>query len=258
MALQASDDWVISLYMVLCSYTITTTTDESAMSKLADMTNNESFGGCELASSVLGDVNVLIGINGSGKTTLLNNLREQIQSNENAASVWSVGAYDLAELEEAVASAWGDIIEGDADYLEDAMALIKHAYPMVDAVVAHEHRDELNVRIDGKMRHIKFMGTGFNTLLTLIALVSFTTDGYLIVDDFGTGLHLDTTDNAGEFLVKHCRKNNTQLFVATHCPSALSSFQSNAGEYGAKLVLINVDAVHKRGHGLVDGHVIDR
>lgn len=230
------------------------------MNKLQALTNGANVGCSNLASSELGDTNIFIGINGGGKSTLLASIRKQILashddelSDPNICMIDAEGLYDEDGL---ISGAWQTIINHCPERLERVLKLIEDTYPMVKSISVSNKDGMLYAEVEDSQVQAAKMGAGFMMLTSLVAAMFVSKNGYVIIDDFGTGLHLDATDHVCDFIVEDSMKNNIQIFVATHCPSALTALKHATDEQSAKRAVFSAESAYLLPDAIVDVKVL--
>lgn len=231
------------------------------MNKLQLLTNNANFGNSNLPSAALGDINILIGINGGGKTTLLQSLRNQIIDNrEHNATDGNIYWYGDEYIEDELAlinGNWLDIIEDKGELLDEATKLIKSIYPSVVGMVINPDDDALYVEFENNWTYFEEMGAGFIALMRIIVGVQIAKNGYLIIDNLGNGLHLDSTSKVCKFIMDAITWSDMQVFISTHCPSCLSSLKSRNSEIDIDTTLINVKSAYQLPNHVIDACVLE-
>lgn len=227
------------------------------MNKLQARTENANVGQSNVSSSELGDVNVIIGVNGSGKSGLLKSIRTQVlDSRKRYADLCCIGGDDSHNEIGMVIGAWIAMASERPSDFKTGVVLVKDIYPLVTDILGDEDGEHLYAVINGQQVSVEKMGAGFFSLISVVAAMFVGAGGFVLIDDFGTGLHLDTTCDVSNFITNRCEEDKTQVFIATHCPSALSSLQSAVGESRLDFRVINVKSIHELYHGGIDAAVV--
>ena len=230
------------------------------MNNLQALTGGANLATSNLASSAISDINILIGSNGGGKTTLLNRLRDQIiMGRENSDLNTQVALIkEGAEFDSDywVSYEWSRIIRKDPYYLSKSLALIQDSYPIVESLFISDFDDELYAKLDDNLISAYGMGAGFQALSTIAAALFIGKGGFACIDNLGQGLHIDKSESVARFIIEDALKNNTQVFVSTHCPSVLSAFQTVCKELDTHLTLINVKSAYQLPNDVIDVEVL--
>ena len=230
------------------------------MNNLQALTGGANLATSNLASSDLSGVNVLIGINGSGKTVLLERIRAQIiDSRVNTDLITNVASMredEVFDEDVHISGAFKDMVDYDPDYMSKALALIQDIYPFISEVYVDECDDYLYAATEHTSIDVTIMGAGFVSLLSIIANVFIAKGGFLCLDGLGRGLHISASESVARFIIENALKNNTQVFVSTHCPSVLNAFQTVCKELNTHLTLINVKSAYQLPNDVIDVEVL--
>ena len=84
-----------------------------------------------------------------------------------------------------------------------------------------------------KRVRLSSMGDGINRILTIILSLLNAKDGYLLLDEFETGLHYSVQKQLWEIIFLLADELNVQVFVTSHSTDCLRTFsQTNTNEKG--------------------------
>jgi AAA15 family ATPase/GTPase len=95
-----------------------------------------------------------------------------------------------------------------------------------------------------KLLPINIMGDGIRRILSILAAVSDTQDGILLIDEIENGLHYSTLKILWKALLKAVEVYHVQLFVTTHsneCIEALSSLCDNTNQKFDNICLYRIE-----------------
>lgn len=230
------------------------------MNKLQKLTNDADVGTSNLPSATLGDINILIGINGGGKTTLLESIYRQIKNGQDCkgedANICFLRDGDSEGELVTITSAWHSIIDEKGRYLSDALELIQSVYPNVLDLFIFDDDQMLYAGFTDNQIYFEDMGAGFISLIRIIASVWLASNGYLLIDNLGRGLHIDSSSDVSEFIINNAAKDNTQVFISTHCPSCLSAFNNRDDSSGIETKLVNVKSAYQMLNHVVDAEIL--
>ena len=240
------------------------------MNGLQELTNNGNTGTSNLSATELGDINIFIGINGGGKSTLLRSIRHQIlerRENERPTNQCTDlcmfngmldgdlknGGLNFSE----VSDAWGMMIERHPKMLKKALDMVKAINPSVIDVTINEDDQYLYATLVHGECFGESMGSGFVAAVSIAAAMFYAAGGFLLIDDLGTGLHLDSADDIADYIVEAAQDTNTQVFVATHDPSILSALKNASDKTGAKRLLTDVKSAYQLPNDTIDVKVLN-
>lgn len=229
------------------------------MNNLQKLTDNAGFGDSNLASEELGDINILIGINGGGKTTLLESVYRQINgvlsSTNSNMNVCFLREENIEDDEAEIISVFNSIINEKGRYLNNTLELIQSIYPsIVDLSVSYDDR-MLYVHFEDSKVPFNAIGAGFYNIVRIIVGVWRARGGYILIDNLGRGLHLDSTDKVCDYIIESVAQDNTQAFISTHCPTCLSAFRSDGVETALKTTVIDVKSAYQLPNDVIDAEI---
>lgn len=229
------------------------------MNNLQTLTDSAAFGDSNLVSENLGDINILIGINGGGKTTLLESVYCQIKSfqdrTDNNVNICFLREENIEDHEAEIISVFNAIINGKGRHLNNTLELIQSIYPsIVDFSVSYDDR-MLYVHFKDSKIPLNAMGAGFYSIVRIIAGVWLAKGGYLLIDNLGRGLHLDSTDKICDYIIESVAQDNTQVFISTHCPTCLSAFRSGDVESDLETTVITVKSAYQLPNNIIDAEI---
>ena len=95
--------------------------------------------------------------------------------------------------------------------------------------------------------NIDDLGAGMRVALRIFMAASLTTNGALLLEEFDAYQHVSSLPKFARALVKLAKKNQTQLFLATHSEETINGFietaQSEEVEFGLVQTSLSSDGV---------------
>ena len=82
------------------------------------------------------------------------------------------------------------------------------------------------------------MGEGIQRIFALALAMSTASNGYLLIDEFETGLHHSVQADVWRAVFKLAHEWNVQVFATTHSWDCIEAFQETAAEYDEDARLI--------------------
>lgn len=89
------------------------------------------------------------------------------------------------------------------------------------------------------------MGDGFRRALAIALAIPAAQNGFLLIDEIETALHVSVLDKLFPWLMRTCKAYNVQLFATTHSLEAVSSMLNSAESLSPEAVA----AYHLERHG---------
>lgn len=87
-----------------------------------------------------------------------------------------------------------------------------------------------------KRVRLSSMGDGMNRILTIILALLNAKDGFLLIDEFGSGLHYSVQTKLWEIVFSLSKKHNVQVFATTHSNDCIKSFVQADNDNQGKLI----------------------
>lgn len=158
----------------------------------------------------------------------------QISRNENAALFDKIA---LTELEPEIIKAL-NIIEPnieDINFLNDDYTRYSNFNPA-------QRIPYIVFKGSAKKVRLSSMGDGINRVLTIILALLNSKDGYLLVDEFDSGLHHSVQNKLWEITYNLSEKLNVQVFATTHSNDCIKSFvEADTNNAGKLIRLENIE-----------------
>lgn len=122
-------------------------------------------------------------------------------------------------------SLWSDVVQ--ADLKTEIIQLVQHFDPAildVDFIAPTESRQLISVKHAKLGRAPLYtFGDGLRSVFTLAAAIARVRNGFLLIDELESSIHIEALEKAFEWLVMACVDNNVQLLATTHSLEALDS-----------------------------------
>jgi energy-coupling factor transporter ATP-binding protein EcfA2 len=100
------------------------------------------------------------------------------------------------------------------------------------------------------------LGEGTQRVLALALAMSVASNGYLLIDEFETGLHHNVQSDVWQTVFKLAREWNVQVFATTHSWDCVEAFQeATAEDENEEAMLIRLQ--HKRSGGDIEAVLYD-
>ena len=87
-----------------------------------------------------------------------------------------------------------------------------------------------------KRVRLSSMGDGMNRILTIILALLNAKDGFLLIDEYGSGLHYYVQTKLWEIVFSLSKKHNVQVFATTHSNDCIKSFVQADNDNQGKLI----------------------
>lgn len=138
---------------------------------------------------------------------------------------------NIPESSESLSQTWGKIALSDKEeYIIDAIKIIDdkiERFAFIDDSV-YLKKAIVKLRDSKQPVSLNSMGDGINQILrTILALVRCE-NGYLLIDEFATGLHWSVQMAFWKMIFQLSQKLNIQIFATTHSLDTLTAFQEIA------------------------------
>ncbi|MGR8932937.1 MAG: AAA family ATPase [Gammaproteobacteria bacterium] len=162
------------------------------------------------------------------------------------------GGLSIKEME----NLWNAIALTDAeneviDILRSVSANIERIGFVSDSQADMEHYPM--AKIKGRQEPVPLgqLGEGINRALGLALALVNTSNGYLLIDEFETGLHYSVQTEMWRLVFKHAKRLNIQIFATTHSWNCIEAFQEAAAEnQNEEAMLIRLQK-KKSGDGII-------
>ncbi len=73
---------------------------------------------------------------------------------------------------------------------------------------------------------INLLGDGLRHMIGIVSTIDSTRDGILMIDEFGSGLHVSCVVDTWKILIEQSRKCDTQIFMTTHSKDVIEGLAS--------------------------------
>ena len=84
--------------------------------------------------------------------------------------------------------------------------------------------DKPQCKTNGHYRDLSEFGDGLRHYISIICNIYACKNGYLFIDEIGSGIHYTQLDRLWELIFKLSKENNCQIFAITHSKEVLESF----------------------------------
>ena len=84
--------------------------------------------------------------------------------------------------------------------------------------------DKPQCKVKDKYREISELGEGTQHLIAIITSLFTCKDGYLFIDEIGSGIHYEKLDDLWKIILTVSKEQNVQVFAVTHSKECLESY----------------------------------
>lgn len=90
-------------------------------------------------------------------------------------------------------------------------------------------------------------GVGLQKAVLLTALVAYTQDGVLLIDEIDNAIHISAFENVFSWFIKACKEYNVQAFVSTHSAEAIDAIIRITSKISTTEDILRVFTLRKDG-----------
>lgn len=124
----------------------------------------------------------------------------------------------------------------DENYVVEALRIINPDIERIAYITSSNKRDRypiVTLKGDSRRYRLSAMGDGINRILTIILSLLNSKNGFLLLDEFETGLHYSVQKQLWEIIFMLANELNIQVFVTSHSSDCLKTFsKANVKEQG--------------------------
>jgi len=178
---------------------------------------------------------------------LLSEIPQRLDSVTNNDTNIAFVKANIPESSESLSQTWGKIALSDKEeYIIDAIKIIDdkiERFAFIDDAI-HLKKAIVKLRDTKQPVSLNSMGDGINQILrTILALVRCE-NGYLLIDEFATGLHWSVQMAFWKMIFQLSQKLNIQIFATTHSLDTLTAFQeiAKSENYNSEAAVIKLQS----------------
>jgi len=178
---------------------------------------------------------------------LLSEIQQRLDSVINNETNIAFVKANIPESSESLSQTWGKIALSDKEeYIIDAIKIIDdkiERFAFIDDTI-HLKKAIVKLRDTKQPVSLNSMGDGINQILrTILALVRCE-NGYLLIDEFATGLHWSVQMAFWKMIFQLSQKLNIQIFATTHSLDTLTAFQeiAKSENYNSEAAVIKLQS----------------
>ncbi len=147
----------------------------------------------------------------------------------------------LTELEKEIIKAL-NIIEPGVDAINFLMDEYKPETRLLRDRPERQRAAFIVYKYSTERVRLSSMGDGINRILTIILALLNAKDGYLLVDEFDSGLHYSVQTKLWEIIYSLSKSLNVQVFATTHSNDCIKSFvEADTNNAGKLIRLENIE-----------------
>ena len=178
------------------------------------------------------EISVGLEIKAKGEVKLYNLERERVRTNFRSVRSPEVSSFQFVKTRHTESDYNGALWDTIAlteyeDYVAEALRIID---PLVDRITfVNEETNRSRKPVVKLKKHknvlpLQSMGDGMNRILTIILALVNAGDGYLLIDEFESGLHYTVQEDLWKMIFKLAKELNVQVFATTHSDDCIHAF----------------------------------